>query len=118
MPTFNPAKDIPDLSGKVILITGGTSGIGLTSVHLLAPHKPSHIYFTGRNATAAESVISAAQVSAPTVPVTFIPLDLAGPRTEIRATLAPHFSGPDARLNILIANASIMATPPGLTTEG
>jgi len=133
---FSPGSDIPNLSEKVILITGGwscspppaqkspshtppgTAGIGKAVVLTLAAHKPAHIYFTGRNASAGSAVISEAQKihSSAYPPLTFIPCDLSSSRESIRAALADNFRS--SRLDILIANAGVMAIPPGLTAEG
>ncbi|KAI1473078.1 NAD(P)-binding protein [Daldinia caldariorum] len=116
MPPFNPDKDIPDLSGKVAFITGGTSGIGREIILFLASHNPAHIYFTGRNEEAGATVVAAAKAKGPNVEVTFIKCDLCSSRAKIRQAIAESFKSD--RLDIFIANAGIMATPPGLTEEG
>jgi len=41
---FDPSNDIPDLSGKVYVVTGGSSGIGFGIVAHLLQHKPERIY--------------------------------------------------------------------------
>ncbi|KAK5100670.1 hypothetical protein LTR70_001430 [Exophiala xenobiotica] len=41
---FDPNKDIPDLSGKVYVVTGGSAGIGYGIVAHLLQHNPSKIY--------------------------------------------------------------------------
>ncbi|KAL5340416.1 hypothetical protein BJX70DRAFT_360943 [Aspergillus crustosus] len=55
----NVNYNIPDLSGKVILITGGTAGLGAQTTLQLSQHShpPQHIYILGRNASAAETLI-------------------------------------------------------------
>ncbi|KAI8957431.1 NAD(P)-binding protein [Daldinia sp. FL1419] len=116
MPSFNPGKDIPDLSGKVVFVTGGTSGIGKEVVLFLASHNPSHIYFTGRNTEAGATVVTEAKAKGPSTEVIFIKCDLCSPRAKIREAIAETFKSD--RLDIFIANAGIMATPPGLTEEG
>lgn len=37
-PTYNPATDIPNLKGKVCLVTGGNAGIGYETVAELVKH--------------------------------------------------------------------------------
>lgn len=90
---FNPEKEIPPLDGKVIFITGGsseivpgfwtlltcylgTSGLGKVSVMSLANHNPAHIYFTGRNSQAAQSLIDEVQREKPSVQMTFVKMDM------------------------------------------
>ncbi|KAF1961879.1 NAD(P)-binding protein [Byssothecium circinans] len=41
---FDPNKDIPDLSGKVFVVTGGSAGIGFGIVAHILQHKPAKIY--------------------------------------------------------------------------
>ncbi|KAI4250854.1 MAG: hypothetical protein LQ352_005210 [Teloschistes flavicans] len=117
--SFDPVKDIPDLSEKVIFITGGTSEIGKASILALAAHNPAHIYFTGHNISSGHAVITEAHEllhSSACPPLTFIRCDLSSQRHTIRAALADKFHSD--RLDIFIANAGVMAIPDGLTAEG
>lgn len=41
---FDPNKDIPDLSGKVYVVTGGSAGIGYGIVAHILQHNPAKIY--------------------------------------------------------------------------
>ncbi|EPE27377.1 NAD(P)-binding Rossmann-fold containing protein [Glarea lozoyensis ATCC 20868] len=41
---FDPDKDIPDLSGKVFIVTGGSAGIGFGICAHLLQHNPEKIY--------------------------------------------------------------------------
>ncbi|KAM0551338.1 hypothetical protein ACHAPJ_008444 [Fusarium lateritium] len=106
---FDPNTDVPDLSGKVILVTGGTSGLGHSAILTLATHKPSHIYFTGRSASSASSLIK--DISP--LPATFIECDL----TSIASMRAAAKKFTHERLDVFIANAGIMAVD-GLTQDG
>jgi len=45
---FNPEKDIPSLEGKIIVVTGGNSGLGLESLIQMAKHSPSKVYLCAR----------------------------------------------------------------------
>ncbi|KAL4908843.1 hypothetical protein BDW74DRAFT_187345 [Aspergillus multicolor] len=114
--SFDPANDIPDLSGKVILVTGGTAGLGANSVRELAKHSPAHIYITGRNAKSADTLIQEVAASGSKTRVSFITCDLASLESVRRA--ADEFRAKETRLDILLCSAGIMATDPGLTADG
>ncbi|KAF5608421.1 alcohol dehydrogenase Bli-4 [Fusarium subglutinans] len=106
---FNPETNIPSLAGKVILVTGGTSGLGRSAILTLASHNPSHIYFTGRSSVSASSLIS----SLSPVPATFLECDL----TSIASMRSVAKKFTHDRLDIFIANAGVMAVD-GLTQDG
>ncbi|KAL9123388.1 MAG: hypothetical protein Q9187_000070 [Circinaria calcarea] len=114
--TFSIEKDIPDLSGKVIFITGGTTGLGKESVLALAKHHPEHIYFSGRDFTRAAAVVDEVKATVPNANVTFVQCDLASLASVEQA--AKQFLSESQRLDILMCNAGVMALPPGLTADG
>ncbi|PLN80296.1 putative short-chain dehydrogenase/reductase family protein [Aspergillus taichungensis] len=115
--SFDPQRDIGDLSGKVILVTGGNSGLGKETVIQLAHHRPSRIYIGARSAAKAQEAIESIQKSIPSpVDIRHIPLDLTSFQS-IRAA-AQQFQGECDRLDRLVLNAGTMANPPGVTEEG
>ena len=118
---FNPEKDIPDLAGRVIFVTGGNTGLGKETVLQLAKHRPAHIYLAARSKERAEQAMKEIRERAPDaadVPISFVELDVASFASVQRAAAAFHAAQPDGRLHVLINNAGIMATPPGTTAEG
>lgn len=116
MPGFDPKKDVGDLTGKVILVTGGTAGVGAGTVIELVRHKPAHVLFTGRKAKSAEATIASAREAAPDVPVTFVEVDLAN-LASVKAA-ADKVLGQLSRLDVLVCNAGIMAVPAGVSADG
>jgi NAD(P)-dependent dehydrogenase (short-subunit alcohol dehydrogenase family) len=126
---FDLGKDIPDLAGKVIFITGGpfplrvngdmlisgTAGLGKESILALAKHNPEHIYFSGRNSSRAVDVITDIKASIPGANLTFIECDLASLSSV--SSVAKQFLSSSQRLDILMCNAGIMAVPAGLTKD-
>ncbi|EAU32560.1 predicted protein [Aspergillus terreus NIH2624] len=115
--SFDPERDVPDLSGKVIFVTGGNAGLGKETILQLARHSPSRIYLGARNATKAQDAIASIEAVIPTpVDIRHIPLDLTSFQS-IRAA-AEKFHADCDRLDILILNAGTMANPPELTADG
>ncbi|CCT72900.1 related to alcohol dehydrogenase homolog Bli-4 [Fusarium fujikuroi] len=114
---FSPDTDIPSQNGKVILITGGNSGLGLETARQLLKHEPSRIFLACRSkAKFDQAVNDLRQGGANTDAISFLALDLAS-LASIKSAAA-EFQTSSTRLDILINNAGIMMTPEGRTEEG
>ncbi|KAF2873690.1 hypothetical protein BDV95DRAFT_489843 [Massariosphaeria phaeospora] len=112
---FDPATGIPSLEGKVIFITGGTTGLGAESVRALAAHTPLHIYFSGRNTTAGEALTTEIKSAHPNVGLTFVQIDQSS-LASVKSAVKKNFI--HDRLDILLNNAGIMAQPAALSKDG
>ena len=115
-PVFDAEKEIPGLAGRVILITGGTAGLGYETALSFAAHGPAHIYFTGRSQPSADKLIKEVNEKFPKTPITFIKCDMASLKSVERA--ARELASKIDRLDIFMANAGVMALPPGQTEDG
>jgi protochlorophyllide reductase len=109
------AKDIPDQSGRVILITGANSGIGFESAVALG-RKGARVVMACRNLEKAERARQELLQRAPNSAVDLLQLDL-GSLHSIRAC-ADAFNTNNDRLDVLMNNAGIMAPPYSKTVDG
>ena len=106
--------DIPDLTGKRAVITGITGGLGFSTALELARHG-AELVVTTRYATKGNESIARLRNEVPDVTVDLISLDLASLADAKRA--ATDVLAYD-RVDILINNAGIMATPRNTTVDG
>ncbi|KAI1617734.1 short-chain dehydrogenase/reductase [Exophiala viscosa] len=115
--SFNPSKDIPDLSGKVILVTGGNNGLGKETILQLAKHNPHKIFMASRTESKARDAIASikSQISQD-VDIEYLQLDLASLPSIKKA--ADQVTTRTDRLDILVLNAGIMAVPSAKTAAG
>ncbi|KAH7890465.1 NAD(P)-binding protein [Phlebopus sp. FC_14] len=116
--SFDPATDLPDLSGKVVLITGGNAGIGYATVKHLA-RRGAKVYMAARNKDKAEAAI--VQLNQEGLgpghgQVTWLQLDLADPRNAKKA--AAEFLTKENRLDVLIHNAALFLEKFELSQDG
>ncbi|KAG1723176.1 NAD(P)-binding protein [Suillus paluster] len=116
--SFDPVTDLPDLSGKVVLITGGNAGIGYSTVKHLARHG-AKVYMAARNKSKAEAAI--AQLKAEGLgpgngEVIWLELDLKDPRNAKKT--AEEFMKLEKRLDILIENAAVLVENYAMTPDG
>ncbi|KAK2775267.1 hypothetical protein FQN52_000720 [Onygenales sp. PD_12] len=103
-------------AGKVALVTGGTSGIGLETVRALHA-TGADVYFTARDVTKGETVrrdILSNSKGIGALGVIFMDMD----SLESVRDAAKTFLEKSGKLNILVNNAGIMATPYSHTNEG
>ncbi|RYP31227.1 hypothetical protein DL767_005856 [Monosporascus sp. MG133] len=112
---FNADRDIPDLSGRIVLVTGGNNGLGKESVRQFAKHN-AKVYMGARSEQKANEAIAEIKKEVPNADIAFLELDLASFDSIKKA--AERFVAENDRLDILMNNAGIMAMPPGLTKDG
>jgi protochlorophyllide reductase len=115
MPRWNVA-DAPAMSGRTVLVTGATSGLGLETGAALAG-RGARVLVAGRDeartAAAVERVGAAAADGGSAEPVR---LDLAS-MASVRAAVA-DVAGRVPALDVLVNNAGVMAPPFGRTEDG
>jgi len=106
--------NIPDLTGKVAIVTGANSGIGLETAKEFA-RKGAQTILACRNMDKAQAARATIQSEILDAPVEIMQLDLAS-LTSIRA-FAEAFKAHYQQLDILANNAGIMMVPYGKTED-
>ena len=94
----------------------GTSGLGRETINQLAQHGTPRIFFTGRNAKAADETIQAAKALNAKADVTFVDCDFSDLKSV--AAAANRIKGAISGLDLLFCNAGIMAVPAALSKDG
>ncbi|HVW41125.1 MAG TPA: oxidoreductase [Amycolatopsis sp.] len=107
--------DIPDQTGRTVLITGANSGLGLFSARALAA-KGARVLLACRSVERGEQALRTVRAGARTTPK-LIQLDLADLDSVRYAAAEVRETTGDA-LDVLMNNAGLMATPKGLTSDG
>ena len=108
-------SDIPRLDGRLAVITGANSGLGLETAIALAGAGASVVLACRDEARGSEALEKINAVH-PDATVSVERLDLAD-LSSIRA-FATRFSGRHDGLDILVNNAGVMAIPHRVTTDG
>ncbi|KAJ6576413.1 hypothetical protein DFH09DRAFT_1149262 [Mycena vulgaris] len=105
-------SDMPDLTGKVVIVTGGGAGIGKETVKALLEHN-AVVYIASRNAAKTEAAIQDLKILTGKAASSLV-LDLEDFHSIRKAV--EQFLQQEKRLDILFNNAGVMMPPVEATT--
>ncbi|KAH9932792.1 NAD-P-binding protein [Epithele typhae] len=106
---------IPDLSGRVMIVTGGNTGVGYETCKELLK-RDAKVYLAARSKERADAAIARLKQDTGKDAI-FLPLDLSS-LASVR-TAATEFKGKEPALHVLFNNAGVMSPPiDALTKEG
>jgi NAD(P)-dependent dehydrogenase (short-subunit alcohol dehydrogenase family) len=107
------AADIPDQTGRVAVVTGANSGLGLVTARELA-RAGAHVVMACRDPKRGEEAVATVRAAVPKADVVLRQLDLASLASVQRfAESIDH-----DKIDILVNNAGIMAPPRRETEDG
>jgi NAD(P)-dependent dehydrogenase (short-subunit alcohol dehydrogenase family) len=117
MPARRPwsAADVPDQTGRVAIVTGANSGLGLETAKVLAS-RGAHVILACRDTDRGKTALDAIARAHPSASVECQPLDLAS-LASVRA-FASAYAAQHERLDLLCNNAGVMALPSRRTADG
>ena len=108
-------ENIPDLSGKIIIVTGGNSGLGFESVKAFA-QKGAKVVLTSRSAEKGEKAKAEILNLSPKGNVELELLDMAD--LESIKKFSERIHQKYSQIDVLLNNAGIMTTPYFKTKDG
>ena len=107
--------DIPDLTGKVAVVTGANGGLGFESAKALAG-AGAHVVMAARDQAKAETAYEAIRAAYPDASLEIVELDLGSLDSVRKAGDAIRVAHPV--VDILMNNAGLMAMPESRTVDG
>lgn len=107
--------DIPDLSGRVAVVTGANGGLGLHTASVLTA-KGAHVLLAARDERKTARAIDVITRATPDAHLTAVPLDL-GDLASV-GDAAAAILAQVSRVDLLVNNAGVMGTPEGRTVDG
>ena len=113
--TTDEVLDGIDLSGRTVLVTGASVGLGEETTRALAAHG-ARVAMAVRDAARGEAAVERIRSTVPDAQLEVRELDLAS-LASVRAFASSFLSDHD-RLDVLIDNAGVMACPQAATSDG
>ncbi|WP_406221812.1 SDR family NAD(P)-dependent oxidoreductase [Streptomyces canus] len=108
-------QNIPAQDGRVAVVTGANSGLGLQTARALAEHG-AHVVLAVRNPDKGRQALARIRESAPGAKLSLQRLDLASLKSVRAAADELHAAHP--KIDLLINNAGVMYTPRQKTEDG
>ncbi len=108
-------NDLPDLSGKTIIVTGGNTGLGFASVRAFVS-KGAEVIIAGRTPEKDEKARKEILDEFPEARIHIMKLDLSNLGSVKQ--FADDFKKKFSRLDVLLNNAGIMMSPNFATEDG
>lgn len=108
-------QDIPNLTGKIIIVTGANSGIGFEAAKEFVC-KGAQTILACRSMDKAQAALNEIKTEIPNAPAEIMQLDLSS-LASVRE-FAEAFRAKYDRLDVLVNNAGIMMVPYGTTEDG
>lgn len=107
--------DIPDQSGRVVVVTGANTGLGYHTAAVLA-FRGAHVVLAVRSPEKGNSALARIVAAKPQADITLQELDLSSLDSVRAAAEALRSTYP--RIDLLINNAGVMWTPKQTTKDG
>lgn len=107
--------DVPDQTGRVAIVTGANTGIGLPTARMLAV-RGADVVLACRNPEKGAAALASIEAAAPKGKASLMALDLSD--LDSVAAFAAAFAGRYDRLDLLVNNAGVMVPPLSRTKQG
>jgi NAD(P)-dependent dehydrogenase (short-subunit alcohol dehydrogenase family) len=108
-------ENIPDQTGRTVIITGANSGIGFEAARALAG-KGAHVILTARSEAKGQRALNILRAAHPQASLEMLLLDLADLHSVWE--FSENFRQKHNQLDLLINNAGVMAIPYRETEDG